>query len=283
VRGAWRQIAATFAGAGVLTLLLYAPMLLDVSVFFTTRTASQNEVATPAWAMLAAVSGLRIGFGPLWAIALSGMVFLAGIWSYATTRAAVALLFLLPLPVTLLSALVLQRPIFPRFFFFALGFMLLVAVRGAMSAGVQLARVGPVWLSPRRTGAAAVVLVTLAAVALSLRSLPYGYRYPKQNYADAVSFVDANRRGADAVAVVGETGATPVLKYLGRSWQRIDRAGQLRELRDRGHQVWVIDTFPAYIQAGQPELWHSLQSDCIVAGEFEGTVAGGTVHVRRCR
>ena len=278
----WKPLAGGFAGAAVLTVLCYAPMLLDVSAFFTTQTATANEVATPVWAMLAVVRGLQAGFGTIWVVLLGGVVFAAGAWSYFRQQSTVALLFLLPLPVTVLLAVAMDRPIFPRFVFFAAGLLLLVAVRGAAVAGTVVAGLAHGRLSPPQGARIAVGLVTLAAVALSVRSLPYGYRYPKQDYERAVAFVEASAGSTAPVALVGDTAAIPVVQYLGKPWPRVDDAHQLRQLRAGGAPAWVVYTFPSYIEAGQPELWRMLQTECTEAAEFEGTVAGGTITVRRC-
>jgi 4-amino-4-deoxy-L-arabinose transferase-like glycosyltransferase len=282
VRAEWQSVSAAFVGAGLLSLLLYAPMLQDVSAFFTTETVRANEVATPAWALIATLRGLAVGFGTAWAGAIGAFVLAVGSWSYVRQRPTVALLFLLPLPVTVLLALAMSRPIFPRFVFFAIGALLLVTVRGAAVLGAWMARLSGGRLASAQAAAVMIGLLTAGAVALSARSLPYGYRYPKQDYAQAVAFVEHARDGTARVAAIGETGATPVVEYLGRSWQRVDDASQFRQLRVNGGELWVIYTFPAYIEANQPELWALLQRECEPVREFEGTVAGGTIIVQRC-
>ena len=243
---------------------------------------SEHEVARPIWAIVAALGGLRVGFGTLWGIVFGAIIFSAGALSYFRQRSTVVFLFLLPLPVTLLFALAMNRPIFPRFLFFAVGFVLLVTVRGAASTGGRMARLTAGRVAPQQAGLLMVALLTLGAIVLSARSLSYGYRYPKQDYAQAVTFVERTKREPDLVAVIGETGATPVLKYLGKPWRRVNDGSQLRELRRGGHQVWVIYTFPAYIEAGHPDLWKMLRNECAEISDFEGTVAGGTIRVSRC-
>ena len=122
IRSEWRTLVAGFIGAALLTVALYAPMVADVGSFFSTQTATATEVATPGWAIVAALRGLQVGFGAMWGVAIGTVVFAAGAWSYWRDRRAVALLILLPVPVTVLLALALNRPIFPRFVFFAMGF-----------------------------------------------------------------------------------------------------------------------------------------------------------------
>jgi 4-amino-4-deoxy-L-arabinose transferase-like glycosyltransferase len=283
LRTEWVVLAGAFVGAAVLTVFCYAPMVADVSAFFTTQTATATEVATPIWAIVAAVRGLQVGFGVAWAAAIGGLVFAAGAWSFWRDRPAAALLLLLPAPLTVVMALALDRPIFPRFVFFALGSALLVTVRGASVIGSIASRLVPGRLTPQQGALAMIALLTIGGVALSLRSLPYGYRYPKQDYESAVAFVERTKAREDVVVVIGEPATTPVQQYFKRSWARIHDDSELRNLRRPGSSVWVIYTFPSYIEANQPQLWAMVQNDCSDAGEFEGTVAGGTISVRRCQ
>ena len=170
----------------------------------------------------------------------------------------------------------------PRFLFFSAGFALLFLVRGAAVtgafAGQLLGRAGRAPCA----GAASMVLLTLAAVALSVRSLPYGYRYPKQDYADAVAFVERVRQPADAVAVIGDTAEIPIVRYLGRSWPRVYSAAELQAIKPAGGAVWVVSTFASQLKSGQPDLWAALERDCRPLYNVEGTVEDGAITIRRC-
>ena len=281
-RADWRALSSGFVGAGLLTALFYAPMVTDVSAVFATKAVASNPVATPAWAIGAALRGLQVGFGTLWGIAIGGLVFVAGAWSYFRERPTVSLLLLLPLPVTAIAALAVNSTIRPRFLFFALGFGLLVTVRGAAAIGGLTARLTAGRFSPQQMATVMVAFVTLAAVILSIRSLPYGYRYPKQDYEQAVAFIERTKSETDVAAVVNGPTAIPVLQYLGRTWERANGASELRQLRDEGAPVWVMYTFPSYIEARQPDLWAMLRNECVEIREFEGTVADGNISVRRC-
>jgi hypothetical protein len=279
----WRTLAAAFMGTGAFTGLLFAPMVLDVATSLAAEATSPETASESLWiAIRAAIGGLQVGFGTLWGIAAAAVVFGAGVWSFLRQRPVVALLFLLPLPVVLFSTLAMDRPVRPRFVFFAIGFVLLVTLRGAASVGAWLARFVPRTVSPNQAAAIATAVVALGAIAMSIASLPYGYRYPKQDYTGAAAFVEGAKGDADVVAAVGELAAFPMLRYLGKPWQRVDTGDQLRRLRAHDAPVWVIYTMPVYIESGQPALWRMLQDECEPMRDFEGTVAGGTISVRRC-
>jgi 4-amino-4-deoxy-L-arabinose transferase-like glycosyltransferase len=283
VRAQRLEFASAFVGAGLLTIALHLPMLLDVSAFYTPGATARDQVATPVWSVLAALRGLQAGFGSVWVILVGALLFGAGVWSYFKQRPTVLLLMLLAVPFTLLVILVLQRPVRPRFVLFAIGFGLLVTLRGAATLGASLVPGAQSWLSGRQAATAMVVLFTAGALVVSLRSLPFGYEFPKQDFERAVGFVEQSKDASDVAAVVGETAAVPVLRYLGRPWPRIERENQLDELRATGGEVWVLYTFPSYIETGQPDLWAALLKRCSSVREFVGTVEGGTVTVRRCR
>lgn len=278
----WKAAAAGFAGAAVLTVLAYAPMLADVSAFFTTQTATATEVATPGWALLATLRGLEIGFGLRWGILAGLVIAAAGTLSYLRERSVVAWLFLFPLPATIALALLFNRPVFPRFAFFVAGFGLLIVMRGAAVLAEWIARQARLPLSPDRARTLAVAAVTVLGVVVSLRSLPYGYRHPKQDYEAAVRAVDELATPGDRIVVVGDPASIPINRYLHRPWPRIDTADDLREIQQDAGRVWVVYTFPSYIRNGQPELWSILTNECQEAAEIDGNVAGGAITVTRC-
>jgi mannosyltransferase len=278
----WTKLAAGFVGAAILTVLLYAPMLTDMQAFFTTDVNTSTQIGTASWAIQAALQGLQSGFGSLWILAAGAVVFGSGVWSYFRTNNLALYLLLIPAPLTVAAALAMQRPIFPRFVFFAIGSVLLITVRGASQIGKWLARWSPRQVEPLTAGNALALLFTAAAIVFSIKSLPYGYRYPKQDYARAVEFVEQRMKSGDLAAAVSDTGATPVVDYMGRPWRRIERKSDLENLRTQGQDVWVLYTFSSYIEANQPDLWALLQNECSAESKTEATVAGGQIRISRC-
>jgi hypothetical protein len=277
---AWKDATTAFLAAAGLTVLIYAPMLGDVGAVMSSGESSGGDTATLAWTIAAVLQGLQVGFGALAAIVLGGAIVGAGLVSYFRQRPLIALLFILPIIVTVGAALVLDRPVRPRFMFFGVGFALLFIVRGAANIGAIVgAALGG---SPRTAATAGVALVTIGAVALSVRSLPYGYRYPKQDYVQAVTFVERSMHPGDVAVVIGDGAEIPVVRYLGRQWPRVSSAEELRALTRGGGNAWVVSTFPSYIRSGRPELWRFLESDCTTMADIEGTVEDGAITVRRC-
>ena len=264
----WRSAAMAFALAGLVTLLLYAPVLFDVKQFFVDR-PSPMAVATPRWAALELLRGLQIGLGAGIGAMLAATLLVAGLWSYVRQSWLIAGLFVLPGVVTVAGAVALQRPIFPRFLFFLIGFGLLIIVRGASEAGTWLARTrGPIVA----TGLVAAITV------VSLYSLLPNYRYPKQDFEGAMQFVESSRREGDVIATAGLT-TTVYRDYYSRAFEEVPTLDAFSALRARAERVWVLYTLEGYIASQTPDLMQALRADCAPVQVFRGTVGNGDITV----
>lgn len=278
----WWPTALGFVGAGLLTVLLYAPVLLDMHDFFS-QPPTGKKVATPIWALWAGIKGLVVGFGAVGGLAAGGAIFGAGLIGYFQRNRLALLLFLLPGPVTVGLALAMGRPIFPRFVFFLMGFALLIAVRGAGVIGDFVAARAKDRPALAHLGPALAILVAMVAVGQSLRSLPYGYAYPKQDYLGAVAFVQADAAPDEFIATLGATGVIPFVDYLEQPWQRLGGVEDLEAIRGRGQDVVLVFTMVSYIRTGSPDLWRVIETQCRELRKFHGTVDGGDIYVVRCR
>jgi uncharacterized membrane protein len=271
----WRGPLTGFALAALIALALYTPLLADVQQFFLKRTPPP-EVATPQWAARALLSGLQVGAGTLLGVLAGAVLFVCGAWSYFRQSRFLAALFVLPGLITVTTVLALRQPIFPRFLFFLAGFGVLIVVRGALETGAWLTRRWNPAVAQGSVTPAGVALVALM-VAVSVASLVFDYRYPKQDFESALRFVQS-RAGEDPVLTAG--GAVyPYREYYRQPWAAVDSLEQLRRTRAQGRRVWVLYTLAEYIQASTPDLMQTLREECAVAGVFRGTVAGGDVTV----
>lgn len=268
IRRRWRSAALGCVLAGVFSLVLYSPVLLDVKQFFINR-PSPMAVATPGWAVMEAIRGLRIGLGSgLGALAAAGLL-LAGLWSYFRQSPFLVGLFVLPGVATVAAAVGLQRPIFPRFLFFLIGFGVLIIVRGALQVGR--------WIGGRYAPVAGPALVVAMAL-VSMVSLVPNYRYPKQDFEGAMRFVDGARSADEPVVTVGL--ASDIYGgYYQRTWPAVSSRHALMDLRSRGQRVWVLYTLEGYIETATPDLMHVLRTECPPVSVFRGTVGNGNITV----
>ena len=273
----WKLPAMGITLSGVFTLLLYAPVILQVRQYFD-RPSNLQGISTPAWAFWETLRGLRIGLGAEAVVVVAGALVAAGLVSYWRQSRVVAAVFVLPGLATATGAVLARGTMYPRFYFYLLGFGLLILVRGSMVTGAALsARIshkGARPISALRWGTALVALLVI----VSAVSLVRNYHHPKQDYGAALQFVETSRETGEPVAVAGGIGYVYRV-YYGKSWTQVDTGPQLEAIRSQGRRVWVLYTFPMYLERKSPELMAAIQRECTVQQVFPGTVGGGDIVV----
>jgi hypothetical protein len=167
---------------------------------------------------------------------------------------------------------------YPRFYFYLIGFAVLILVRGVF--------VIPQWIAARSTRfdprlrpwlTAVLVGVLLAGSAFSLVR---NYRYPKQDYEGAIQFVDAQTKDGELVVTAGAA-AVPLLQYYAKPWENVETVERLQELCRQGREVWIVYTFPQYLAAWRPPLMETIRNRFTIIRVFPGTLGEGAVFVAR--
>lgn len=272
----WRLPFIGFAIGGVLTFALYAPILSQVLNWFMNRPSRLISVSTPEWALGEGLRILKIGLGAGWSIMVAGAVFGVGLVSYARRSPLAFALFMLPGATTMAGALLGRGTMYPRFYFFLIGFAMLILVRGAMAIGEAAAR----WIARGRSGERPGIALGNALVALmilaSLMSLRYNYAHPKQPFLAAAAYVESNAGPGEQVAVVNASRFAYV-EYYGKPWSPIANGEELSEMRASGEPVWLVYTFPRYLELQAPEVMETIRLECGSATKFDGTVGDGDV------
>jgi 4-amino-4-deoxy-L-arabinose transferase-like glycosyltransferase len=277
--GPWPGLVLGFGLSAVLVLQLYALVLPQ---FFSGTLDEQSVVAdwkNPLWTVLEVARSLETSLsGGVLILLPAAFVFGLGIVSYARERGQRAVLQLLIIS-CLACALVniaLGHHLWPRFFFFAAGFAVLVAVRGLVVAGDGVGRL--LRLSPTHVRWVGT-LACLAAIVVSARSIPVAY-LPKQDFGGALAFIDANRQPGDAVAMAG-LAVIPYRDMYKVDWLEVKTSQDLTTLRSRANRVWIVYTLPEVMAAVEPELLRDIQTNFRLVDERPGTLADGTVFVYR--
>jgi mannosyltransferase len=282
VAGRWKPFAAWLL-CGSLTLQLYA---LSLPGFFHTAlhegVETHTEWTNPLWVLHATLRGLQVGWSGTAVVFLGALLALLGWFSILRRDRHAALALVLPGILGGSSMLLLSHPLWPRFFFFSLGFALLIVVRGAMAfPGVVLAPVRSLESSEGlRTNLGLVVafLMILASVA----TLPRGYAFPKQDFTGARDYVRRNLQHGDAVVAVGLAGVA-YSRYFAPHWLAAQTSEELEAVQ-RGHsRVWLIYTIPIQLQAQNYEFWQMIERQYRVVKVFAGTLGGGNIYVCRER
>lgn len=257
--------------AGVLTVILYAPVLPAMAHTLAApgATGGASEWKSPLWFAAEAARGLARGVPGGWVALLAGAtVALVGVVSYSRRSLAVSMLLLVPGLVTAAVMLVTAHNLWPRLFVFALGFAALIAVRGGFA------------LCEMVFGARAPLVATAGAVAVGLASAWTVPRVwvPKQDFGAARAFVETSRRPDDAVVTVDMT-RLPYRDFYRTGWIAADSQTNLAALQPASGRTWVLYTFPERLRAVDPALWESIRCCFTEARRFPGTVQGGTIWV----
>jgi hypothetical protein len=266
--------------AATLTLQGYA---LSLPEFFRSalhEESLESEWINPLWVLQESVR--RLADGGLASLVVAGGLVTVGaaLFSLFSRSWRTAAVLVVPGVLGGVTMLALGHNLWPRFFFFCMGFALLLVVRGVMAVPQWIVSRLPRAVPRRLTdqlGAAACLLV----IGLSAATLPRAY-LPKQDFSGARRYVDAHKQPGDATVAVGLAGLA-YARYYAPEWPDVEHRADLESIK-RDHQgVWLVYTLPVHVKAWLPEMWDLIESDYEVVQVFPGTLGGGDVTVCRWR
>jgi hypothetical protein len=241
-----------------------------------------NEVSTvpawknPLWALFEFVSALKISFSSGIVVAAALAVFGLGVWDFARRRREVIYFFVIPCAMTAAVVVGSGHHLWPRFFFFAFGFMCMIVVRGVfrtVSTVIGLSRI-PTKLVPVLQATACSFLILFSAA-----SIPHAY-VPKQDFLGALNYVQSEMAGGDAVTTLGLAGFTYERLYR-KPWPGIQTLAQLNAIRSSASRTWLIYTFPPEVRAVYPDIMALVDRDFRTLRVFPGSVGSGAIFVCR--
>ena len=276
----WRSLGG-FLLAATLAFQVYALLLPQVLAFLFRDPAAVDladfEWREPWWLLVETLRRLGAGlfFGEM-LVAVVVALSVVGLVSLSRRDPFVTVLFVLPSLLCLGTLLLFGRSLWPRFFFGALGFGVVVIVRGAVvvAEAAMSALRRP---SLRRLGG---VGFTSALVVASAAALPALYRYPKQDFTGARDWVVSRRQPNDTIVAL-DLAAGAYLGYYAPEWKMARSEGELRALRSTGGATWVVYTFPAHLADKAPDLMRLLREEFELERAFPGTLGDGVIVVRR--
>ncbi len=260
------------------TLQLFALALPEFLAVGLHEESKESEWTHPLWVITESLRSLSIGFAGI-AVVLVGGAFVAFGWFmlFRKNRRA-AVMMILPAMLAGGTMLILGHNLWPRFFFFSMGFGLLIVIHGAMELPNLIAKyVKPLRLKDALvsgTGIAAVVFLILA----SLATLPRIYALPKQDFSGAKNYVETHSSPTDERVAVGLAGIV-YGKYLTPYWPVAATGREVEILQESGRRVWLIYTIPTELKTFRPDIWHVIERDFEVTQVFPGTLNGGDVFV----
>lgn len=263
------------------TLQLYALALPEFLRVALHEESKNSEWTNPIWVLTETIQNLSIGFAGI-AVVICGGAFVAFGWlSLLRKNLRAAVLMILPPILAGIFMLSVGHNLFPRFFFFAMGFGLIIVIHGAIELPkVLFGFINKSAISnqqsaiPNALGVAMVMLVILA----SLTTVPRNYALPKQNYSAARDYVENNRQPEDRIIAVSLAGMM-YSKLFAPHWSAADSGAELENIQQKGGKIWLIYTLSPEIKAFHPDMWEMIEKDYEIVKVFPGTLNGGEIFV----
>ncbi|MDH5452557.1 MAG: glycosyltransferase family 39 protein, partial [Paracoccaceae bacterium] len=133
----WSGIFQGFGILTLLTLVLHAIVLPDIlgGALLGSGLQGDSEWTNPLWALRELLGSLRLGFSGAGVLAAGGLVVLVGMARFARSDGAPVAFFVIPVGLAVLLMTSIGYTLFPRFFFFAMGFAIVIVIHGATAFG----------------------------------------------------------------------------------------------------------------------------------------------------
>jgi hypothetical protein len=265
---------------GSLTLQLYALALPQFLREGLHEVSLQSEWTSPIWVLTESLRSLRIGFSGVAVLLCGGVMVAIGLVGVARKSFSAALALTLPALLGAGTMLLMGHNLWPRFFFFSMGFALLIVVHGALKLpDLVLARTSSGNRAGRFGRLAGPVLAGLL-VAASAATVPRCYSLPKQDFSGARDYVERWRKSNEPVLAVGLAGLV-YGRYFAPHWLVAQTRAELDAAVDDRSRAWLVYTSPIEVKAYHPDLWSIIETEFETERVFPGTLGGGEVYVCR--
>jgi mannosyltransferase len=275
-RGPW----LAWVLVGTLTLQLHALVAPEFLRSALHEVSMPSEWTNPLWVVTESLRSLNVGWSGA-GILVCGAAFLLFGWLRLAAKDPRAIL-IMTLPPLMGGGFMLaaSHNLWPRFFFFAMGFALLMVMAGI--ADVSKIFVSIAWKSrPAMASTLSVAGCGLLIVASAL-TIPRVYRLPKQDYISAKEYAERIGGGQAGIVAVGLAGAA-YGKYYAPHWDVAQTESELESLAGRYRNLTLVYTLPIELKAFHPELWRAVEANFEPVAVFPGTLGGGEVYVCRQR
>lgn len=274
----WDGVIYGFIPLTLLTFLAYSlvlPALLGGGLLDSGSQSKEMAWSNPIWALMEIVNSMKIGFTHGGIAIIAAAVFGIGVLNYYKTNKKVVCLLLIPAALGFFIMTSLSYTLFPRFFFFAMGFIILVAIRGAVVTADHLAQL-------LRLPTSKNILSTIICSAIllaSILSLKYVY-LPKQNFIGAIDLVEREKIEQESVITIGIAGF-PFNTYYKKDWKTIKTIEELDNILLHKKRTWAIYIMPVHAEAAYPEIIKRIKDKYDLVKRFRGSLNGGDVFVYR--
>ena len=276
-RGSAAVVLAAFFLAATFTLQLHALSLPEFLSSARHEVSMPSEWTNPLWVIAESLRSLKIGFAGAFVLLCAAALVIGGWASILLRMPHAAVGMALPFVLGGVSMLISGHNLWPRFFFFGMGFVLLIVIHGAVNAPQWIAR-----LLGREYAVAPKIGFGLASIIIltSLSTVPRCYALPKQDFTGARDYVRRYARDS-AVATVG-LASNAYGRYYAPGWAAAESDAQVRQARASGN-AFLVYTLPIELKAFHPDVWAAVDREYEIVRVFPGTLGGGEVYVCRPR
>jgi uncharacterized membrane protein len=280
VRFSWKPMVAWLLCVTI-TLQLHALALPEFLSSALHQESLPSEWSSPWWIILESLRSLKVGFSGI-VILLFGIVMVGvGYLNIIKRNVFAGVALVLPAVIGGATMLVLGHYIWPRFFFFSMGFAILIAIHGAVTLPSLFSHF-VFRQSRQRLGQGAGFVLASLLIAASTFTLPRVYALPKQDFTGARDWVERSRAPGDAVVAVGLAGVA-YGRYFAPNWDVAQSQAELDAIRTNRSNVWLVYILPIQLKAYRTDIWNTIQNEFQTVEVFPGTLGGGGVYVCRQR
>jgi len=281
-----RRALAAWLLCGSLTLQLFALALPEFLSTGLHEVSLPSDWTNPIWVVSESLRSLKIGFSGAAVVLAGGAMVVTGLLSIFRKHPRGALSFVVPAILAGGAMLLLGHNLWPRFFFFSMGFGILIVIRGAIELPRIILdfvkRLNPAWTGKDRLSGAFGLALACLIILASAATVPRNYRLPKQDFTGARDYVERHRQPGNAVVAVG-LAAMDYSQYYAPDWSVANDAEQLDAIIKSHLSTWLVYTLPIELRAYHPEIWKIIEREFELTKVFAGTLGGGKVYVYRSK
>lgn len=254
-----------------------------------------SEWTNPFWAITETLQNLSVGFAGIAVVLCGGMIVAFGCWRLWKQNRRMTLWMILPPVFAAVFMFLAGHNMFPRFFFFAMGFGLLIVIHGAMELPVFIAgvfkklritnyklQILKIQNSKLKTQNSISVALVGLIILVSALTVPRNYALPKQDFSGAKIFVENNRLPDEKIVAVSIAGEM-YQRYFAPQWTKAETNADLENFQNTDENIWLIYTLSPEIKAFHPQMWRAIETNYEVVRVFPGTLSGGEIFVCRKR
>lgn len=264
-------------GAGVATLILYAPLIGGIKEIIETNIVSSDAAGSRfGMELLREIAeGLSAAFFGYVGLAIATLVGIIGVVIWLRKNAVSFFAMTLPIVLQAVVFLIMGFGIHPRYFAIAIP---IIYVAGGISLFYLLGAVVDKIISNDKTRQLVHSLILSALVIVSAYPLIRYYTVPKQDFQGALQIVEPLAKADDIKVGIATVGMI-MTDFYGSNYIRVDRIDELLKIESAGKKVWIVMTLERLMEIADPALVNHIREKYKLLQRLPGTIGGGSMQV----